>query len=198
MEANESTGTGFDTREELEEDVRDAINDFLRRHGGAISWNDELMTMSVGWLDRQAEITERYWMYLNGCTIRASVEINEKLKAAETENETLRKELETVRHKCDSLQFKADDMAIRKASERREKDAQIRRLYDCVVRLKAKSKRDTDAIETLTEQLDVLCDQRATINRQRDVIDRCRIAYNAVRGLFEDDALADLGIEVPE
>jgi hypothetical protein len=26
------------------------------------------------------------------------------------------------------------------------------------------------------------------IDRQRDVIDRCRIAYNAVRGLFDDDS----------
>ena len=29
---------------------------------------------------------------------------------------------------------------------------------------------------------------RATIDRQRDVIDRFRAAYNAVRGLFDDDS----------
>jgi hypothetical protein len=43
-------------------------------------------------------------------------------------------------------------------------------------------KRDADATESLNRRLN------ERIDRQRDVIDRCRIAYNAVRGLFDDDS----------
>lgn len=269
MEGNERIGTGQDTRERLESE----IDEWCAEHFNS-SFSGRAFNLILEWLDRQAAITERYWMHLCGCTTRASVEISKKLKAAEAENEDLRKELETAKRecvkvnrlesslrklttkhegliwqltdgllskastpnesvvseveewhrrqcdkehsdlvaeneglrkeleaakrKCDSLQFKADDAAIRRASERREKDAQIRRLYDCIVRLKAKSKHDADAIETLTEQLDVLCDQRAMINRQRDVISRFKTAYDAVRGLFDDDAMSALGIEVEE
>jgi hypothetical protein len=36
------------------------------------------------------------------------------------------------------------------------------------------------------QQRERIAELRATIDRQRDVIDRFRAAYNAVRGIFDD------------
>lgn len=46
-----------DSREKLEADALNFANSFIRKHNGAISWNDELYRGIVGLLDRQAAIT---------------------------------------------------------------------------------------------------------------------------------------------
>ena len=98
MEGNESVDIGQDTREKLEEDVRSHF------------WHHDCCRtdMVLGWLDRQAAITERYWMHLCGCTTNASVEISKKLKAAEDENVRLREELEAAGDEIDRLKKDRD------------------------------------------------------------------------------------------
>ena len=343
MEANESTGRELDSRFKLEEDVRATLGSYK----AAVAAN--LYMHVLGWLDRQHEITERYWKYLCGCTTRASAEINKKLKVAEAENEDLRKELETAKRECvkvnrlelglrelttkhegliwqltDGLLSKAstpnesvvseveewhrrqcdkehsdlvaENEALRKRLQDRIDNLQMEnacllnsinslrdgllrdwhivtewsdRLNSYVIRLEdsdasmrglrsadASSDKDTrEKVEGslarlivgicaarlrtdktnmelvarfkngLTRILDRqaaitareverdmtkaghvaveiererIADQRATIERQRDAISRFKTAYDAVRGLFDDDAMSALGIEVGE
>ena len=51
-----------DSREKLEVDALNFANGFIRKHNGAISWNDELYQGIIELLDRQAAITERKCM----------------------------------------------------------------------------------------------------------------------------------------
>ena len=87
MEGNERIGTGQDTRERLESE----IDEWCAEHFNS-SFSGRAFNLILEWLDRQAEITERYWMHLCGCTTSAATEINKKLEVAEDENKRLRTE----------------------------------------------------------------------------------------------------------
>ena len=91
-----------DTREKLEEDCEKLIGNIQRRvfsgrDAGALRWQLKEL------LDRQAAITERYWMEINGANTSANIELNRQraelqalLDVLEEENRLMRERLRNI------------------------------------------------------------------------------------------------------
>lgn len=137
-----------DTREKLEEDIK------------STQWCVSLKDV-LGWLDRQAAITER----------NCRAEYDDMRDYLQAQVDRLRGEVEHLN--------KAPE-AYRLANEAlREQNMELRRTLDDLHERYA----NADAVNGLVEHANDCL--KAEADRQRDALERCRLAYETVRGLFD-------------
>lgn len=87
-----------DSREKLEFEIRQFIecNGWFGYPDEAEQYADArkaVYEMFIGWLDRQAAITERYWMQINGANASANIVLNKRIKELEHQRTVMAKKL---------------------------------------------------------------------------------------------------------